>query len=200
MVPPDVAHILWGFFFLFGLATAILVRLLVQATPFHHLLDAPLQRRITGWSVDYLIVATGCAIELLVVWQYTLPILSMAFAGGLLTTLVVMVLGNRLDDYRLERTMAIYGVVTGTVSSGLLLLRIVDPEFKSPAAREIGFMNVFAVPIVGGLTFFLNVPIWWQWGLLKTCLVLLAVFLLSFVLLFNRRLWGRRSDEHHQSR
>ncbi|MGM0404296.1 MAG: hypothetical protein ACQEQN_11305, partial [Thermodesulfobacteriota bacterium] len=106
-----------------------------------------------------------------------------------------ILLGSRLADYRLERTLAIYGVVTGTVSSGLLLLRIVDPELKSPAAREIGFMNIFSVPIVGGLTFFLNVPIWWHWGLGKTCLVLLGVFLLSLVFLLPRRLWNRKPGE-----
>jgi glutamate:Na+ symporter, ESS family len=194
VVPSDVAPILWGFFFLFGLVAAIGVRILVQATPVHHLLDAPLQRRITGWSIDYLIVATGCAIELLVIRQYMLPILGMALLGGVVTTLVVLRLGNRLAEYRLERTMAIYGVVTGTVSSGLLLLRIVDPELKSPAAREIGFMNVFAVPVIGGLTFFLNVPLWWGWSLFSTSLVLMGVFLVSFALLFNRRLWRRRVE------
>ncbi|MFO8112974.1 MAG: hypothetical protein R6T92_10740 [Desulfosalsimonadaceae bacterium] len=195
VVPPDAAPILWGFFFLFGLVVAILLRLLLQATPFHHLLDPPLQRRITGTSIDYLIVATGCGIQLMVVWHYIAPILVIALVGGVVTTLVVILLGSRLADYRLERTLAIYGVVTGTVSSGLLLLRIVDPELKSPAAREIGFMNIFSVPIVGGLTFFLNVPIWWHWGLGKTCLVLLGVFLLSLVFLLPRRLWNRKPGE-----
>ncbi len=187
--PPEVGSILWGFFFLFGLVAAILMRRLLAATPFHHLLDAPLQRRITGGAIDYLIVATGCGIELVVVWQYITPILLMALSAGVLTTLLVVLLGRRLSDYQLERSVAIYGVVTGTVSCGLLLLRIVDPEFKSPAAREIGFMNLFAVPVIGGLTFFLNVPLWWEWSLLPTCLVLLAVFLLAMGVLYNRGLW-----------
>ncbi|MBS3808810.1 MAG: hypothetical protein KGY38_01470 [Desulfobacterales bacterium] len=190
IVPQEAAGIIWGFFFLFGLVTAIILRKILEFTPFGHLMDPPLQRRITGMSIDYLIVATGCGIELLVVWEYAAPIIVTAIFAGLLTTLLVIVLGRRLSDYQLERTVAMYGVVTGTVSCGLLLLRIVDPELKTPAAREIGFMNIFTVPVVGGLTFFLNVPLWWGWSLASTCLVLLAVFLISFALLYRRGFWA----------
>jgi len=193
LAPPNAASILWGFFFLFGLVVAVLLRQLMRLTPFAHLLDPPLQRRITGFSIDYLIVATGCGIELMVVWQYITPILLMGLSAGLLTTWLIILLGRRLPAYQLERSIAIYGVVTGTVSCGLLLLRIVDPELKSPAAREIGFMNLFTVPIVGGLTFFINVPLWWGWGLLPTCLVLLAIFGFSLLILYNRFLWQSRS-------
>jgi ESS family glutamate:Na+ symporter len=183
LAPPGAGAILWGFFFLFGLVVAIIMRRLIALSPFGRLTDPELQRRITGMSVDYLIVATGCGIELLVVWQYALPIGLMSLSAGILTTLAVVILGKRLSDYSLERTIAMYGVVTGTVSSGLLLARIVDPEFKTPVARELGFMNIFAVPVVGGLTFLLNAPLWWAWGLGSTCLVLLAVFLLSVAIL-----------------
>ena len=190
LIGSDAGNIMWGFFFLFGLAIAIGLRTLFQFTPFHHLLDPPLQRRITGFSIDYLIVATGCGIELLVVWQYMAPVLLMALFGGIITTLIVIFLGSRLSSYQLERTIAIYGVVTGTVSCGLLLLRVVDPELKSPAAREIGFMNIFAVPVVGGLTLFLNAPIWWGWSLLQTLGGFLVVLLVSSLILANRRLWA----------
>ena len=39
--------------------------------------------------------------------------------------------------------MALFGTSTGTAASGLLLLRIVDPDFKTPVAAEVGLMNVF---------------------------------------------------------
>ncbi len=37
-----------------------------------------------------------------------------------------------------EGAGAIFGTCTGTVSTGLLLLRIVDPEFKTGTALELG--------------------------------------------------------------
>jgi ESS family glutamate:Na+ symporter len=192
LAPSEAGSILWGFFFLFGLVVAILLRRTFFLTPLSHLMNPDLQRRITGFSIDYLIVATGCGIELLVVWEYITPILLMGLSAGIFTTMAIILLSRGLFAYRLERSIAIYGVVTGTVSCGLLLLRIVDPELKSPAAREIGFMNVFAVPVVGGLTFFINVPLWWGWGLLSTSLVLLAVCALSSIIVSSRRIWGEK--------
>ena len=189
----DAASMIWGFFFIFGLVVAIIVRRLFRATPYGHLLNPPLQRRITGFSVDYLIVATGCGIELVVVGRHLAPVLFIALAGGILTTLVVFLLGSKLSDYKLERTVAVYGVVTGTVSTGLMLLRIVDPEFKTPVAREIGFMNVFALPVVGGLTVLLNAPLWWDWSLLFTCLILSAVLVAALITLLAGRLWEYRN-------
>jgi ESS family glutamate:Na+ symporter len=189
----DAASMIWGFFFIFGLVVAIVVRRLFRATPYGHLLNPPLQRRITGFSVDYLIVATGCGIELVVVGRHLAPVLFIALAGGILTTLVVFLLGSKLSDYKLERTVAVYGVVTGTVSTGLMLLRIVDPEFKTPVAREIGFMNVFALPVVGGLTVLLNAPLWWDWSLLFTCLILSAVLVAALITLLAGRLWEYRN-------
>lgn len=183
LMAPDSGRILWGFFFLFGLVIAIIIRRILEGAKLEYLMDAASQRRITGFSVDYLIVATGAGIELLVVWDMILPISVAALLGGTLTTLIVVSLGKELGNNRPERTMAIYGVVTGTVSCGLLLLRIVDPEFTSPASREIGIMNVFAVPIIGGLTVLLNAPLWWGWSLLMTCGVLAMISLTCFLLL-----------------
>jgi len=187
LLPPGTANMIWGFFFIFGLIFAILLRLLINISPFSHLLDAPLQRRITGFSVDYLIVSTGCAIELLILETYIAPILFISVTGGVITTIIVFTLGRKLPDYGLERSIAIYGVVTGTVSSGLMLLRIVDPEFKTPVAREIGFMNIFAVPVVGGLTCLINAPLWWGWSLLWTCLVFLLILTVASVILLRKK-------------
>jgi glutamate:Na+ symporter, ESS family len=193
LLPNDMSSMIWGFFFLFGLVIAILIRILFQLSPFGHLLNHPIQRRITGFSIDYLIVATGCGIELLVVGKHVAPLILIAVTGGLITTLVVLLLGSKLSDYKLERTVSIYGVVTGTVSTGLMLLRIVDPELKTPVAKEIGFMNLFAVPIVGGLTCLLNAPFWWGWSVVVTCLVLGLILIAALVVLLNRRLWKNQN-------
>lgn len=80
MLPSDAAEILWGFFFFFGLAIALAVRKGLPSLGAAHLLDHGIQRRITGWSVDYLVATTA-----LVVW-----------------------LGRRLAAFPLERTAAIF--------------------------------------------------------------------------------------------
>ena len=187
---PDVAAMLWGFFFFFGLSIAFLVKTGVQKSGAGHLLDGGVQRRLTGWSVDYLIVATIMAIQLVVVWKFIVPIAAMALACGAVTTLLTVYLGRRLWSYNLERMVAIYGVVTGTVSSGLLLLRIVDPEFKTPVAVEIGIMNLFMVPVVLGSGILVNAPLWWGWSLGLTVLVFTGLLAAALILLKTLKMVG----------
>ena len=56
-LPDDAAKILWGFFFVIGLMIAIITRKLMTRWGWGHLIDSGIQRRVTGWSVDFLIVA-----------------------------------------------------------------------------------------------------------------------------------------------
>lgn len=189
LVPPDAGKILWGFFFIFGLLAAIGVRRLLDRLGAGHLIDPGLQRRVTGWSVDFLIVATVMAIQVAVVRAYLLPIAVIALANGVSTTLLVAFLGRRLEAYNLERTAAVYGAVTGTVSCGLLLLRIADPEFKSPVAIEIALMNVFSIPPIAACLFLVNAPVWWHWSTGLTTLVFAGILAAALVLLRVFKLW-----------
>ena len=191
IVPADVASILWGFFFIFGLGIALGIRWMMEKLAIAHLIDPGIQRRITGWSVDFLIVSTVMAIELTIVWQYILPITTISLVSGTLTTFMVVYLGKRIWSYNLERTIAIYGAVTGTVSSGLLLLRIADPDFKTPVAIDIALMNVFSIPSIGFYLVLVNGPLWWDWSIGTTLLIFLGLMILALGLIRVLKFWGR---------
>jgi len=182
-LPADAAKMLWGFFFFFGLGVALVVKWVMKRLRIQYLADAGVQRRITGFSVDFLIVATVAAIQLKIVWDYMVPISILAVVNGVMTTVLVVYFGRRLSTYSLERTAAIYGVVTGTVSCGLLLLRIVDPDFKTPVAYEIAVMNVFSLPVVGGCTVLVNGPLWWGWPLWVAILVFTGIMAVVLTLM-----------------
>jgi len=183
MLPPDAGKILWGFFFFFGLAVALGVRGIMGWLRIDHLVDPGMQRRITGSAVDFLIVATVTAIQVPVLRHYLLPVALFALVNGAATTAVVTVLGRRSGAYELERTAAMFGTVTGTVSCGLLLLRIADPDFRTPVAVDIGVMNVFALPVVGGCTVLVNGPLWWGWSTGLTVGVFAAILAAALLLL-----------------
>ena len=200
----DVARMLWGFFFFFGLGVALVAKWVMKRLGIQYLVDAGVQRRITGFSVDYLIVATVAAIELNIVWDYLLPISLIALINGIMTTVLVVYFGRRLSAYSLERTAAIYGVVTGTVSCGLLLLRIVDPDFKTPVAYELAVMNVFSLPVVGGCTILVNGPLWWGWPLWAAILVFAGIMAVALTLmklmgLLNGASPDRRINDDYRS-
>lgn len=185
----DNAKMLWGFFFIIGLATAILTRKFMELLKVDFLIDAGIQRRITGWAVDFLIVSAVSAIKLPAVWKYFAPIISMSLIAGLVTTLTVVFFGRRLESYNLERLLAIYGVVTGTTSTGLLLLRIADPEFKTPAAMELALMNIFAIPIILCCLLLVNAPLQRHWSIESSLLFFGIVSLTGLVLLRILKLW-----------
>lgn len=176
---PEMGQMLWGFFFFIGLVIAFIVRLIISKMGGLYLIDPGIQRRITGFAVDYLLVATIMAIQVVVVWQYIIPILVISIAGGLLTTLFCVYYGKRLWSFKLERMLAIYGTVTGTVSSGLLLLRIVDPEFKTTVALETGVMLMFASPYIILGMLWVSALVLWQWSLIKTILVFAGMFVVA---------------------
>lgn len=190
ILPADAGKIIWGFFFFFGMGIGLIVKWIMGLLGVDHLIDPGIQRRLTGWAVDYLIIATVMGIQVVVVWQYIFPITLISLLCGAMTTVAVVFLGNRLDDFNLERTVAIYGTCTGTVSSGLLLLRIVDPEFKTPVAVEIGVMNVIVVPIIVGCMVLVNAPVWWHWSVLLTVAAFAALGLLCLGLIRAFKLWG----------
>ena len=85
---PQVASMLWGFFFFFGLVFAFFLRWLMRKAGANYLIDNGIQRRITGWSIDFLMVSTVMAIQLQIVWQYAVPILTISLTCGILTTAV----------------------------------------------------------------------------------------------------------------
>jgi len=190
IVPADVASILWGFFFIFGLSIALGIRWMMARLEIGYLIDPGIQCRITGWSVDFLIVSTVMAIKLTIVWQYILPISGISLVSGALTTFMVVYLGKRIWSYNFERTIAIYGAVTGTVSSGLLLLRIADPDFKTPVAIEIALMNVFSIPSIGLYLVLINGPVWWNWSIGTTLLVFLGLMTLALGFIRVLKFWG----------
>jgi ESS family glutamate:Na+ symporter len=190
LLGPKMGDMLWGFFFFMGLVVATLVRFVITKLGIVHLIDPGVQRRITGWSVDFLLTATIMAIQLVVVWEYVVPIAVMGILGVGVTTVVVVYLGNRLWSLNLERTIAIFGTVIGTVSTSLLLLRIIDPEFKTRVALELGLMNIFSAPIILSGMLLVSAPVLWNWSLGLTLGVFCAMLLLFLVLIKVLGMWG----------
>lgn len=184
IIPGDVAKMIWGFFFFFGLIVAVIIRLIINKLDLGYLVDREIQKRITGWSVDFLIVATIAAIEVAIVWTYLLPISIIASVTGISTLFVVLYLGKRMwTRYALERTVGIFGTVTGTVPSGLLLIRILDPDFKTPAAMDLGLTSIFAAPFVLSGMLLITAPVLWGWSVQQTILAFGVMLIVSLALI-----------------
>ncbi|MBU2514181.1 hypothetical protein KJ966_22830 [bacterium] len=188
---PSVTQSLWGFFFFFGMFIAMFVGWIMKKIGVIHLVDSGTQRRITGWAIDFLIVATVMAIQFQIVWTYIVPIAVMSIFSGIATILVLVYFGKRIDSYNLERMAVMFGTCTGTVSSGLLLLRITDPEFKTPVALEVGVMNILVAPIILACMVLVNAHIWWQWNLPAIIAAFTGLLILCLLLMKLLKYWGK---------
>ncbi|HQL44517.1 MAG TPA: hypothetical protein PL073_11570 [Spirochaetota bacterium] len=187
LLSPEMGQMLWGFFFFIGLLIAFIVRFIITKFGGLYLIDPGIQHRITGFSVDYLLVATVMAIQVVVVWQYIVPIVVICVLAGIITTIVCYYYGRRLWSLNLERMLLIYGTVTGTVSTGLLLLRIADPEFRTTAAIEAGVMSIFNAPYILFGTILVSAPILWGWSIVKTIIVFAGMFIVAATIIELQR-------------
>jgi len=185
--PSDIAEMYWGFFFIWGLLIAYIVRIVIEKIGIGYLLDRELQGRITGWGVDFLVVAAITAISIKVVIEYAAPIFTIAIIVGVVTLLWIYYFGQKLwNKYKFERTAGLYGMETGTVATGLMLIRIIDPEFKTPAATDLALSSFIALPLIFIMINLMNAPILFGWSLGLTVLifVIFLVLLTSIFVIF----------------
>jgi glutamate:Na+ symporter, ESS family len=186
----SIGRLNWGFAFFHGLLVALFVGWVMKKTGVSHLIDKTVQKRVTGWSIDFLIVSTIFAIKPAIVVKFIIPILVISLASGIATTLVVVFFGRRLTEYNLERMVLLYGTCTGTLSSGLLLLRIVDPKLDSPVAIEAGILAIGALPFVLTSMLLVNAKFLFGWEIWHIMLAFAVMLLLNVTLLKVTRLWS----------
>ncbi len=193
---PDIGEMFWGFFFIWGLLIAFIIRILIEKIGIGHLLDRELQGRITGWGVDFLVVAAITAISISVIIEYAIPIFIISIIVGVLTLLWIYYLGQKLwRKYKFERTAGLYGMETGTVATGLMLIRIIDPEFRTPAATDLALSSFIALPLVFIMINLMNAPILFNWSLMLTvgAFIIIFIILLSIIMLVLR--FGKNIEE-----
>lgn len=129
-------------FFFHGLVICVILRALLNRTGLGHFIDDDTQRRITGTSVDFMVVATIMSIQFALLAQYIVPILAVCIAVSAVTALLCFTLGKRLSEHGVERALTAFGCCCGSTGSGILLLRMLDPNLSTPIARELAFFNV----------------------------------------------------------
>lgn len=159
--PALLAKNFWSIMFVFCAVIAMGVRSLLKLVRIEYIVDDNRMNRISGLSVDYMVAAALGAISIAVLREYWFPILLLTTAIGLISTVTHIWLSSRIfTDHVFYRTMLVYGCITGTLPTGLALLRVVDPHFSTPASRDYmvasGIVFLFAIPIL--LT--ANMPVW----------------------------------------
>lgn len=143
LLPGFLGTSMSGMMFMNGMYAAYIVKFLMKKLKLEFLQENVLQSKITGWTSDYLVVCAFMAVSVKVISDWLVPILLVAAATAAVTFFVSFYFGQRIggkNDF--ERTLGLYGMATGTAPSGISLVRIVDPNFKTTTAVELGAANL----------------------------------------------------------
>ncbi|MBQ6465769.1 MAG: sodium:glutamate symporter [Oscillospiraceae bacterium] len=146
-----VNTLIWGFNFIIGSALAMLVRVLLEKGRKSGVIRRQYQNnyllnRISGFFFDVMIVAGIGSIELEDIRGLWLPFLLLAVLGAVVTWFHLSYVCKKVyPNYYYEGLISMYGMMTGTISSGVLLLREIDPDLATPAANNLVTGSSFGI-------------------------------------------------------
>lgn len=192
---PGLKSILYGFNFLFGVLIAVAVNSVLavlrrKGVMKRQYINTFLMNRISGFFFDIMIVAGIAAIQLDVLKGYWGIILVLGVVGLLITYGYVLLVCRKLfPDYSEEQFLAMYGMLTGTASTGIILLREVDKNFSSFAAENLVYQNlpaiVFGFPMMIVATLAPQIP-------LITLGIIVVYFIILNIILFRSQIFKKK--------
>ncbi|VGO19855.1 sodium/glutamate symporter [Pontiella sulfatireligans] len=156
----------------------------------HEHMDHGLMMRIQNCALDFLVVAAIATIRLDVVAKGWIPLVVLIAAGIGWNVFCIMVLARRaFKDAWFERGIAEMGQSMGVTATGLLLLRVVDPNYETEAAEAFAAKQLLHEPFMGGgLWTGAAIPLlalWGGWPILGIALGMMAIWAV-FLLVLNR--------------
>ncbi|WP_353894395.1 sodium/glutamate symporter [Proteinivorax hydrogeniformans] len=169
----------------------IITQYVLDKTDRYNTLDTDLITRIQGLALDILIVGALATLQLSVIADNIVPFTVLALGGILWTVFGFLVLAPRiLPSYWFERGIGDFGQSMGVTATGLMLMRVTDPENKSPALESFGYKQLLFEPFVGGGLFTAaSVPLIHQFGATSILIFTgsITLILLLFGLFYFRR-------------
>lgn len=143
--------LVWGFNFLWGTLIGVLVKWVIGRLRKSHLMQREYINnhyldRIAGTCFDVMIVAGTAAIDMGNLRGLWLPLILVCTLGAVVTFWYVLRCCRKLyPDYQYEGFFSMFGMLTGTASNGMILLREIDPRFETPASNNLVLQTIPAL-------------------------------------------------------
>ena len=189
---PGMTSLIFGFNFLFGVLSATLVKETMKFLKKKNAIQREytnnfLLTRASNFFFDIMVVSGIAAIRLSVLEQYWGIMLILGIVGLFVTYFYNRYVAKTLfPKYAEEQFLMMYGMLTGTASTGTILLREMDGDFETPAADNMVYQNFPA--IVFGFPMMLLAMLAPKKPLL-TLGILLVFFIAMNILLFRGRIF-----------
>ena len=194
-------NLVWGFNFLLGTIVAVGVKQLLVffqkvGLAHRHLTNDYLLDRISGFFFDIMIISGVAAIDLTELSKMWLPLLIICVVGTVSTFIYIRLISNHIyKGYENESFFAFFGMLTGTASSGMILLREVDPSFETPTASNLVFSGMPAIAFGGGLLLLLGYAPLGLTQAIVSCVILTVSVVVFTLVLYRDKWWGKRKKD-----
>ncbi len=193
-----IGDLAWGLNFLWALVAAFAIKTLMGIMAKHKIVNRVyinnyMMDRISGLMFDAMIAAGILAIDIEQVYA-NLPMLIVTCVIGTVTTFIYvrMVTKNTYKGYEIESFLTNFGTVTGTVSTGMILLREIDPGYVTPASSNIVLQNIPSIALLAPLLLTLG----FAGSSFENTLIMLGVYTVLFtaytLFLYRRRIFKKR--------
>jgi ESS family glutamate:Na+ symporter len=191
---PGMRSVIYGFNFLLGVIIATIMRVVIQSLTSKNIIHRTyindfLMTRISNFFFDLMVVAGIAAIRLHVIKRYWIVLVAMGVIGLIITFAYNHFVADKLfPEYKREQFLMMYGMLTGTASTGIILLREVDQHFETPASDNMVYQNfpaiVFGFPLMLLATLAPKEPV-------TTLLILIGFFLVMNIILFREKIFKK---------
>ncbi len=198
-----IQSMIWGFQFLFSTIFGMLVKFVLSKLRKSGVMKRDytnnfMMNRISGFMFDIMVIASIAAIDLsaFLTPSFIVPLSIICVLGAVATYLYHRFICKRVFPmYEHEAFLSIYGMQTGTASTGAILLREIDPKFETQASDNLVYHQPWA--ILFGFPLFLLVGVAPQ-GVGKTlmCLgVFAALFIVLNIVLLRKQIFKKKAKK-----
>jgi ESS family glutamate:Na+ symporter len=187
--------LIWGFNFIFGSLLAVALRGIIRMGSKLGWVTRQYQNnfllsRISGYAFDLMIVCGICTINFEKLAGLWLPFVLMCLLGTVSTLFYLKWICKKIyPGYYYEGFMSMFGMMTGVISSGILLLREIDPKFETPAATNLVLGSSFGIGFGVPMLIFIGMAPRSDMMVLITlgCCIVYFLILLSYILLLKEK-------------
>ena len=192
--------LMWGFNFLLGTLFGIMIKGIMKSLQRAKIMKREyinnyLLNRISGLFFDVMIVAGTTAIDFREFKGFALPFLLVCILGAIATFWFIMKVCKHIyPNYVYEGFFSMFGMLTGTASNGMILLREIDPKFETPAANNLVLQSLPAVALGFPVLLLVSYAPQGFNAALITLGILIAVFIIFNLFLFRKKIFKKHKQ------
>lgn len=157
-----------------------------------YLVDEKIKSKVSSSFTEFAVIAAIASLPIKAVAAYIVPIMVMVIIGYIVTGVVLFFFCKRLlKGYWFEQMVATLGMSTGVFLTGVLLLRICDPNLESPALANYSLSyTVTSIIYFAMLNLFIVLPMSYGAGVTALAALALGIAALIFAVITSRLSFG----------